>query len=145
MSLVEVRRFADVNEAEIARGYLAANGVTAWLAGDHHARINPLVQQAIGWTRLSVPASQAEEARNLLDEVGPPPVDADAAVPTHPPSKALTALTVAGAFLISPQGALGVVGLKNRPNWVRNLGLGVILAIMIWTIVLAASTWMGAY
>lgn len=145
MSLVEIRRFADVNEAEIARGYLAANGVTAWLAGDHHARVNPLIQQAIGWTRLSVPASQAEEAQSLLEAVGPPPADAEAAVPTHPPSKTLAALTLAGVFLISPQGALGVVALKNRPTWVRNLGVGVVFAIMIGMIISLLRVLVGAY
>lgn len=145
MSLVEIRRFADVNEAEIARGYLAVNGVTAWLAGDHHARVNPLIQQAIGWTRLSVPASQAEEARSLLDEIGAPPASEEAALPMHPASKKLTALTVVGLVLTGPYAAWGLTGLKNRPSWVRNAGVSAILAVMIWMIIWIAGAWMGAY
>lgn len=133
MSLVEIRRFADVNEAEIARGYLGSRGVEAWIAGDQHARIDPLMQQALGWSRLSVVSSDVDRARALLDAVGRgPPPDLDEAAPADAPLGpwGLSATVLAGLATMGPEGGMAVTALKRR-GWARRAAVGVILVVML--------------
>lgn len=143
MSLVEIRRFADVNEAEIARGYLASQGVEAWVAGDQHARVDPLMQQALGWSRLSVAASDADQARALLEAVGraPPPdpdAEASSAAPLGP--WGLSATVLAGLVTMGPEGGMAVTALKRR-GWARRAAVGVIVVVMV----LVGLAWLAAW
>lgn len=65
--MIEIARFADVYEAEIAASRLRADGYDAVLGGAEHVKVNPLVLQALGGVNLSVPDNQAAAARSLLE------------------------------------------------------------------------------
>lgn len=65
--MIEIARFADVYEAEIAASRLRADGYEAVLGGAEHAKVNSLVLQALGGVNLSVPDDQADAARALLE------------------------------------------------------------------------------
>ena len=67
--MIEIARFADVYEAEIAAARLRAEGYEAVLGGAEHVKTNPLVLQALGGVNLSVPNDQAGAARTLLDSL----------------------------------------------------------------------------
>lgn len=67
--MIEIARFADVYEAEIAASRLRADGYDAVLGGAEHAKVNSLVLQALGGVNLSVPNDQAEAARTLLEDL----------------------------------------------------------------------------
>ena len=65
--MIEIARFADVYEAEIAATRLRAEGYDPVLGGAEHAKVNVLVLQALGGVNLSVPDEQADAARVLLE------------------------------------------------------------------------------
>ena len=65
--MIEIARFADVYEAEIAATRLRAEGYDPVLGGAEHAKVNVLVLQALGGVSLSVPDEQAAAARALLE------------------------------------------------------------------------------
>lgn len=67
--MIEIARFADVYEAEIAAARLRTDGFEATLGGAEHAKADPLILQALGWVRLSVPDEQAVSARAILDRL----------------------------------------------------------------------------
>ncbi len=67
MSMIEIARFADVYEAEIAAARLRAEGYEVVLGGAEHVKANPLVLMALGGVNLSVRHDQADAARQLLD------------------------------------------------------------------------------
>jgi hypothetical protein len=69
MDVVEIARFADVYEAEIAAARLRADGFAPTLGGAEHAKADPLILQALGWVRLSVPENEAFRARALLQSL----------------------------------------------------------------------------
>lgn len=64
--MIEIARFADVYEAEIAAARLRADGFTPTLGGAEHAKADPLILQALGWIRLSVPDKEAILAKARL-------------------------------------------------------------------------------
>lgn len=65
--MIEIARFADVYEAEIAASRLRAEGYDPVLGGAEHAKVNVLVLQALGGVNLSVPDDQAAAARSLIE------------------------------------------------------------------------------
>lgn len=67
--MIEVARFADVYEAEIAAARLRSDGFDPVLGGAEHVKTNMLVLQALGGVALSLPADQAEAGRTLLDRL----------------------------------------------------------------------------
>lgn len=67
--MIEIARFADVYEAEIAASRLRADGYDAVLGGAEHVKANPLVLQALGGVNLSVPNDQAVAARTLIERL----------------------------------------------------------------------------
>lgn len=64
--MMEVARFADVYEAEVAASFLAACGVQALVADRTMATMQPLLQTAVGGIRLLTPVGQAARATELL-------------------------------------------------------------------------------
>jgi hypothetical protein len=64
--MIEIARFADVYEAEIVASRLRADGFTPTLGGAEHAKADPLILQALGWVRLSVPDKEAASATARL-------------------------------------------------------------------------------
>lgn len=67
--MIEIARFADVYEAEIAASRLRADGYDPVLGGAEHVKTNPLVLQALGGVNLSVPNDQETAARSLLERL----------------------------------------------------------------------------
>lgn len=67
--MIEIARFADVYEAEIAASRLRADGFKPVLGGAEHVKTNPLVLQALGGVNMSVPDDQAAAARTLLERL----------------------------------------------------------------------------
>lgn len=68
MALVEIARFDDVHEAELAAAFLRGRGMTVWLGERHQTTMDPLMQRALG-IRLLGPKGQAEDARQYLQRV----------------------------------------------------------------------------
>jgi hypothetical protein len=67
--MIEIARFADVYEAEIAAARLRADGYDPVLGGAEHVKTNTLILQALGGVNLSVPNDQAEAAGVLLEHL----------------------------------------------------------------------------
>lgn len=65
MSLVEIARFTDVYEADLAAAFLSSHGVEVDVTERFQTTIDPLMQRALG-LRLMGRADQAAQARDLL-------------------------------------------------------------------------------
>ena len=65
MALVEIARFQDMVEGDLALAFLRAHGVKAEMAGRAHASIDPVMQRALG-VRVMAPEGQRDEALSLL-------------------------------------------------------------------------------
>ena len=65
MSLVEIARFSDVHEADLAAAFLESHGIRVFVTERHQMTIDPLMQRALG-IRLLGAASNVEAARLLL-------------------------------------------------------------------------------
>lgn len=102
--MIEIARFADVYEAEIVASRLRADGFTPTLGGAEHAKADPLILQALGWVRLSVPDGEvmAATARLAALRAGTEAIDADVDVePASAPDRALPAKVTLGAALLA--------------------------------------------
>lgn len=102
--MIEIARFADVYEAEIVASRLRADGFTPTLGGAEHAKADPLILQALGWVRLSVPAAEVTAATARLAELraGAETIEADAELePGVAPDRALPAKVTLGAALLA--------------------------------------------
>lgn len=65
MALVEIVRFTDVYEADLAAAFLASHGIEVSVTERFQTTVDPLMQRALG-IRLMGPASVADQARDLL-------------------------------------------------------------------------------
>lgn len=65
MALVEIARFTDVYEADLAAAFLASHGIEVSVTERFQTTVDPLMQRALG-IRLMGPASVVAEARDLL-------------------------------------------------------------------------------
>lgn len=103
--MIEIARFADVYEAEIAAARLRADGYDPVLGGAEHVKTNGLILQALGGVNLSVPNDQADAARVLLEALrgGAERIEDADPVPSRPVRKAgiMALLAVIGlGFLV---------------------------------------------
>lgn len=65
MSLVEIARFTDVYEADLAAAFLESHDIEVSVTERFQTTVDPLMQRALG-IRLLGRADQASEARDLL-------------------------------------------------------------------------------
>jgi hypothetical protein len=65
MALIEIARFQDLVEGDLALAFLRAHGIEAELEGRGHASIDPILQRALG-VRVMAPEAQRAEALSLL-------------------------------------------------------------------------------
>lgn len=65
MSLVEIARFTDVYEADLAAAFLESHGIPVSVTQRHQTTIDPLMQRALG-IRLMTAGSNLAEAQSLL-------------------------------------------------------------------------------
>lgn len=68
MSLIEIARYADVYEADLAAAFLASHGIEVSVTERFQTTIDPLMQRALG-IRLMGQSADLERARDLLDRV----------------------------------------------------------------------------
>ncbi|MFT4954295.1 MAG: hypothetical protein ACI8U3_000663 [Brevundimonas sp.] len=66
---VEIGRFHDLHEAELAAALLRSAGIRAEVADHHLIGIDPLMQRAVGGLRVMAPPDQAADARAILARV----------------------------------------------------------------------------
>lgn len=101
--MIEIARFADVYEAEIVASRLRADGFAPTLGGAEHAKADPLILQALGWVRLSVPDGEviAATARLAALRAGAEAIDADVELEPAAPDRALPAKVTLGAALLA--------------------------------------------
>jgi Putative prokaryotic signal transducing protein len=71
--LVTIATFGTVMEAEMARGFLEANGVDVFLLDLNMTRIASAYAAMIGGIKLQVRYGDEQRARDLLSEVGSDP------------------------------------------------------------------------
>lgn len=65
MSLVEIARYQDVYEADLAAAFLSSHDIEVSVTERFQTTVDPLMQRALG-IRLMGRANQAEQARDLL-------------------------------------------------------------------------------
>lgn len=82
MALVEVARFADLTEAQVAASALRASGIFVFLQNQHHGEANFAVQYALGGFPLHVMEEDAEGVRKMLSQVRAAPTSL-APLPAH--------------------------------------------------------------
>ena len=133
MGQIEIARFDDVCEADLAAAFLRAEGIDAEVADRNLATIDPLMQRALGGLRVMTPADQAEDARALLSRAnaGDYAEDEteDGAAPAHG-GPAVTAAVLAALFFTGGQGAYAATGLKGGFSPARLWGFIVIGSIV---------------
>jgi hypothetical protein len=71
-STVRVGRFLSRAEAEVARGFLASQGIEARVLGDDMAGVHPEASYGYGGVALAVHPDDEVEARELLASSDPP-------------------------------------------------------------------------
>jgi hypothetical protein len=66
--IIVVETTSGLIEAEILRGLLEANDITVWLSHESAGKAIGLSVGPLGQVDLMVPATQAEEAKKILDD-----------------------------------------------------------------------------
>ena len=82
--LVVIATFRDVFSANLAKSIIESAGILGFLRDEHIISIQSLYSNAVGGVKLEVPASQAETAIQLIQNVqpeAPPPPELDNAEP----------------------------------------------------------------
>ena len=141
MSPVVVARFPDVWEAELACSLLRSAGIDARLGEGAHAKVDPLIQQAVGWIRILAPADEADDARELLARAAAGEVAADE--PDDQPDRELGGpmrlAAGVGAFVF-PEAALALAS-RRRPSTLRLAGyVLVVLALLLGALFMLGGT-----
>lgn len=145
MAQIEVARFPDLYEAELAAAFLASHEIDALVADRHLSTIDPLMQRALGGLRLMVPANQVPRARSLLDRVA----DGEFTSPEGDDiAKAeggvgLSATVLAATALTGGMGGLAATGLKGPLRPARIAGLLLIGAIVLFSLLMLVVGWVG--
>lgn len=67
MALVEVARFDDLQEAQIAAGALRGAGLTPLVQNEQWGSVAFFMQRAMGGFRIWTPEEEADDARALID------------------------------------------------------------------------------
>lgn len=141
---VAIRHAQTPTEAHLLKGVLESAGLLAVVADAHLAQGNALWTQAIGGVRVLVRASDAEAARQILDDyqAGEFALEGDDAS-TQPALQKLTKpiyspdiAALLSFFLVSPAFGAGIHLLNSRT--LRHEGAGVIA--WLWLVVLAAAS-----
>lgn len=69
VELVTLKTYSSRHEAELAKGFLASQGVNAVVSGDDYGGIHPGLSFSTG-VRLSVSEEDVETARRIFQEAG---------------------------------------------------------------------------
>ena len=146
MAQVEIARFADLYEAELAAAFLQSHAIDAVVADRHLSTIDPLMQRALGGLRLMVHDRQAAEATGLLARANAgefATAEGDDIVKSEG-SVGLSAAVLAATALTGGMGGLAASGLRGPLRPARIAGLVVIGVIVVGSLaMLALTAWLG--
>lgn len=138
MSLVEIARFQDVYEADLAAAFLASHGVEVDVTERFQTTVDPLMQRALG-LRLMGRADQAEQARDLLARVraGEFTADDDDDLPAGEPTT--RAVGRAMALFMAASGGFASTSLPRRFRLIHWVGVALIGAVALGSLILGLS------
>ena len=121
MALVQIARYADLREAQIAAGMLRAEGMLVALPEEQITQTNFLLSQAVGGCRLCVAEQDAEAALALIapHRVG----DAAALDWGHHPDAVKTAPSSIFWAIMDPTGGFAWGSLRKKFTVIAFLGL----------------------
>lgn len=131
MSLVEIARYHDVYEADLAAAFLSSHDIEVSVTERFQTTIDPLMQRALG-IRLMGRADQAARARDLLARAGTGEFATDEGDDLDAPDT--TARTASrGLALFAFATGAGFVGtaMPRRFNALHWAGLALIAAILL--------------
>lgn len=137
---VEVGRFHDLHEAELAAALLRSAGIAAEVADHHLIAMDPLMQRAVGGLRVMTPPHQADDARAILDQAaaGAFAADEDDGPDDLPPAapSAVRDLGLMAGVLAAPWAAAGMLGGRRSVSRRRRLApLAITLLVAVLVIV----------
>ncbi len=109
MALIEVARFIDASEAQVAAGALRASGIPVFLQNEHWGQTEPYMQLAMGGFCIWAPEADAEAARAFIADCR--------SLPSETPPRGgpvQSALALALAFFLGPVIGWVVAGRRSR-------------------------------
>lgn len=138
MALLQIARYADLREAQVAASMLRARGMLVVLPEEQITQTNFLLSQAVGGCRLCVAEDDAEEALALIapHRVG----DARALNWSNHPDALTTAPSSVFWAIMDPTG--GFAWGKLRRRFTVTAFLGLLVGLLVAAVFVAA--WVGA-
>lgn len=136
MSLVEIARYQDVYEADLAVAFLSSHGLDVDVTERFQTTVDPLMQRALG-LRLMAPAHQADEAKALLEQVAAGDF-AETDVEDDLPQRdgRTRAVGTVTALFLAATGGFAATSLPRRLRPAQIIGLRVIGALVLLSFVL---------
>ena len=134
---VEVGRFHDLHEAELAAALLRSAGIRAEVADHHLIGMDPLMQRAVGGLRVMAPPDQAADARAILIRVQAgefADFDADAEPLPEPDDRPAQGIAMALGVLAFPWAVAGMTGARrslSRRRRLAPLALGLLMLLLV--------------
>ena len=131
MSLVEIARYHDVYEADLAAAFLSSHDIEVSVTERFQTTVDPLMQRALG-IRLMGRADQAARARDLLARAGTGEFATDEGDDLDAPDTTVRTVSRGLALFAFATGA-GFVGtaMPRRFNALQWAGLALIAAILL--------------
>ena len=135
MSLVEIARYQDVYEADLAAAFLSSHGVEVDVTERFQTTVDPLMQRALG-LRLMGRADQAARARDLLARVRAGEFGLDEGDDLSPaaPGERTAARGLALALFVAAGGFTGT-SLPRRMGALQWTGFALVAAMVVWILV----------
>ena len=132
MSLVEIARYSDVYEADLAAAFLESHDIRVTVTERYQTTLDPLMQRALG-IRLMVAASHEETARALLSRVQAgefAEADDDDIETTGPTTRATTTLMALAAYATGGFWGSSLPRRLRAPSW-----QGMLLSALLFSVV----------
>lgn len=136
MSLVEIARYTDVYEADLAAAFLASHAIEVSVTERFQTTVDPLMQRALG-IRLMGRSDQAEQARDLLARAATGEFATDEGDDLTVPDAAARAASRGLALFALAAGA-GFVGttMPRRFHAFQWVGMTVLAAVILLSLIL---------
>ena len=138
MALVEIARFQDVYEADLAAAFLADRGIDVDVTERFQTTVDPLMQRALG-LRLMAPSDQVEAARDLLARAARGEFAANDEDDLPPPDLTTRNLGRGMALALASSGAFWGNSLPRSLRPVHWAGMALILGIVALSLIIALS------
>lgn len=136
MSLVEIARFTDVYEADLAAAFLASHDIEVSVTERFQTTVDPLMQRALG-IRLMGREDQLDEARTLLAEAAAGAFagdEGDDIEPATPHGRTYGRLVALASFIGSS--GFGATSLPRRIRPIQVAGLILIGSLVLFSLLL---------